>query len=57
MVEVYFETKNGSYSSLVAVFDNEELYIACLPALEKAAAEQGMIVTESVVNKTIILNP
>lgn len=46
MVKVYFE-QNG-YAELVAVFNNEETYIACLPALEARAKEQGMIVTESV---------
>ena len=35
MVKVYFELDNGKYAELVAIFDDEETYDACLPALEK----------------------
>jgi len=45
-VKVYFES--DVHAGLVAVFDNEEIYMACLPALEKLAREKGMIVTESI---------
>jgi hypothetical protein len=45
-VTVYFETKN--YAEKVAEFANEQLYIRCLPDLEKLAKEQRMIVTESI---------
>ena len=33
---------------VVAQFDEESTYMACLPALEQLAASQGYIVTESV---------
>lgn len=44
MIKVYFES--NSHADLVATFSSEDLYIASLPALEKKAKEQGMIVTE-----------
>jgi len=44
-VTVFFEAKAGSH--IVAQFDEESTYMACLPALEKLAASQGYIVTES----------
>lgn len=46
MVKVYFESDN--YSEIIAVFDTEELYTQCLPALEYMAANNGYMVTESV---------
>jgi len=47
MIKVYFET--DSYSELVATFEDEELYIACLEILEKKAIERNFnMVTESV---------
>jgi hypothetical protein len=46
MIKVYFESQ--SHAELVAIFDNEETYDACLPALEKLAKESGMVVTESI---------
>lgn len=50
MVNVYFELNHGKYAELVAIFDNEETYDVCLPALEKLAKERNFdIVTESVV--------
>ena len=45
MVKVYFET--SSSADLVAVFDNEETYFACLPMLEKLAEKDRYFVTES----------
>ena len=44
-VAVYFESPTGSH--MVAQFDEEETYMACLPALEKLASSKGYIVTES----------
>ena len=44
-VTVYFEANAGAH--IVAQFDEESIYIACLPALEQLAASQGYIVTES----------
>jgi hypothetical protein len=46
MVKVYFES--GRHAELVATFDTEALFMACLPALEKEAAKHNMIVTESI---------
>jgi len=45
--EVYFESKN--HAECVATFETEEVFIACLPALEEEAKKQGMIVTESLI--------
>lgn len=56
MVRVYFETPNHSYADLVAIFDDEDLYMACLPVLEKQAKENRMIVTESIDEEIESLN-
>jgi hypothetical protein len=45
MVTVYFEAKTGAH--VVAQFDSEETYMACLTALEQLAESKGYIVTES----------
>jgi hypothetical protein len=48
MITVYFE-KVGSFAEAVATFSSEELYMACLPALEAKAVEMGYVdVTESI---------
>ena len=40
--------ENSKYSEVVAKFDSEEIYDACLPALEKLCKENGFdYVTES----------
>ena len=44
-VTVYFEARSGAH--VVAQFDEEETYMACLPSLEKLAESKGYIVTES----------
>jgi hypothetical protein len=44
-VAVYFEANAGAH--MVAQFDEESTYMACLPALEKLAKTNGYIVTES----------
>lgn len=44
-VTVYFEAKSGAH--VVAQFDEEETYMACLPVLEKLAESKGYFVTES----------
>ena len=44
-VVVYFE--DGRHGEVVAMFANEELYMACLPVLESFAKDNGYIVTES----------
>lgn len=46
MIRVYFES--NAHAELVATFESEELYIACLPTLEELASEQRMIVTETI---------
>ena len=46
MIEVYAES--NSHAELWATFETEELYLLCLPALEKEANENGMFITESV---------
>ena len=48
MIRVYFESTAHWYAELVATFESEELYMACLPTLEKLAGDSGMIVTETI---------
>jgi len=49
MVKVYFETDSPKYAELVAIFDDEETYSACLPALEKLCEKHHFdYITESV---------
>ena len=45
MINVYFET--NSTAELVAKLEDEEVYKACLPGLEKLAKQRRMFVTES----------
>jgi len=40
-IAVYFEAPAGSH--MVAQFDEESTYMACLPALEKLAESNGYI--------------
>jgi hypothetical protein len=55
MVKVYFEMDNGGYAELVAIFDSEDTYNACLPALERLRKKHGFdFISESIVDdKTI----
>lgn len=47
MITVYFE-KVGNFAEAVATFNSEELYMACLPALQAKAVEMGYVdVTEA----------
>ena len=48
MVKVYFETKNNSYSEIVAIFEEETMYDACYSTLAALAFSRDMIMTESV---------
>jgi hypothetical protein len=49
MVKVYFEMDNGKYAELVAIFDDEETYASCLPALEILCKKHHFdLITESV---------
>ena len=45
MIKVYFES--GMHSEQVAEFIDEDLYMKCLPILEKEAKRHRMNVTES----------
>ena len=45
-VKVYMESKQ--HAEIVALFQTEEAYLYCLPALEKLASESRMIITESI---------
>ena len=47
MIKVYFETIG--YAELVATFNNEDIYINCLPSLQEECIRLGFkIVTESI---------
>lgn len=52
MIKVYFEVRG--YSEMVAKFDTEETYMACLPSLEQLALQMGFdCVTEAFVNEPL----
>jgi hypothetical protein len=46
MIKVYFES--NSHAELVAQFNNEGTYMACLDVLTQMADDHRMVVTESV---------
>ena len=46
MIRVYMESEK--HCEIVAIFEDEELYKTCLPAIEKKAIDSGMKLTESV---------
>jgi hypothetical protein len=48
MIKVYFQSAVGDYSELIAIFNNEELYVECLPILESEAEKQNCFITESI---------
>ena len=48
VITVFFENESPSHADIVAQFDSEELYMACLPALETMAKSMNMFVSESV---------
>jgi hypothetical protein len=50
MIKVYIET--GSHAECVATIQDEWVYMALVPALEKLALEWGGILTESVFEDT-----
>lgn len=60
MVVVYFEMENW-YCERVATFEDEETYLACLPALEELCKKHGFdFVSESIVDddfNTLIKEP
>jgi len=45
-ITVYFEAPAGAHE--IAVFYDELLYMACVPALEARATAQGYVLSESV---------
>ena len=46
MVHIFFG--NGTFAELVATFETEEMFMLCLPTLEKEAKRQGVEVFESI---------
>ncbi len=46
LINVYFES--NTHAELIAQFNNEEIYMACVPALEKLAEQTNVFLTESV---------
>jgi hypothetical protein len=40
MIKVYFQSLTGGHSELVAVFQEDRLYVQCLPALIVEARRQ-----------------
>ena len=47
-VRVYFESDHLSWACEVAYFNNEDIYDACIDALEEKAKSEGYFLTESV---------
>jgi hypothetical protein len=45
MVVVYFE--RSGYADVIAMFEDEEIYDACSPIIDKLAEKDGFMVTES----------
>ena len=45
MIHVYME--HGACATLIATFDSEGTYMACLPALEAMAAANNSTISES----------
>ena len=51
MVKVYFETK--THAELIAIFDNEDAYMACIDALKLYAKKHRGFITESIEEQDI----
>ena len=47
MINVFLEPHSHAWAEQIATFESEEIYMACLPALELMAALRGCIITES----------
>jgi hypothetical protein len=47
-IVVYMETPRFDFAEVIAHFASDELYMACLPALEQYAKDSGYVITESV---------
>lgn len=54
MIKVYFES--DSHAECVATFRTEAMYMACIDTLKAEATKQGMIVTESEVDESVLLS-
>jgi hypothetical protein len=54
MIKVYFES--DSHAECVATFRTEAMYMACIETLKAEATKQGMIVTESEVDESVLLS-
>ena len=48
MITVYLSDQKNIYSEIVAIFDDEVTYEACLPALKKIARTDRMLLTENI---------
>jgi hypothetical protein len=47
-VTVFFEPPSKAWAEQVATFEDEDVYMACLPMLEALAEQRGCTVTESI---------
>jgi hypothetical protein len=54
MIRVYFES--NTHAELIAVFESEDIYLSCVPALENLAQERGVFLTESIEEEMILAN-
>jgi len=54
MIKVYFES--DSHAECVATFRTEAMYMMCIDSLKAEATKQGMILTESEVDESVLLS-
>jgi len=52
MIKVFFES--NTHAELIAVFENEDIYLSCVPVFEKLAQERGVFLTESIEEEMIL---
>lgn len=52
MITVYFQS--GRHAEIVAKFESEDVYMACLPVLEEIAKQQNMIVSEAMEENALL---
>jgi hypothetical protein len=50
-VKVFIEPQNHSWAEQIATFESQDVYMACLPALELLAGKRGCVITESMVEE------
>ena len=53
MIIAYFMKPNGSWMYEVARFEDEEIYNLCWDALSKKAKEEGLTLTDSVIEESL----